>query len=280
MIIAMFLFASGDAAAKFLSNSYHPAQIIWFRQLGLFVGVCLMLCISGTSVLKTKQPTLQITRGVLVVLSSVVFVFAIRHVALADAVAISFVAPFFLTLLAAVLLKEKVGIRRWSAVVVGFVGALIIIRPGMGVVHQSALLIILAAALFAGRQVIGRLLADTDKTTTTIAYTAIAASLLISLFLPFVWEFPKDTQAWMLFILIGILAAIAEILIIVSLELTEAATVAPMHYTIILWGTLYGFLFFDQLPDLWTLVGTVIIIAAGIYTLKRSEARAGKATKP
>jgi len=273
MLCAMFLFAAGDMLAKLLTAHFHPVQIIWFRQSGLLFGVLIFISIKGFSVLVTAQPVLQLTRGVLVVFSSLLFVFAVRYAPLADAIAASFVAPFFVTMLGAVLLKEKVGIRRWSAVVVGFIGALIIIRPGMGVIHPAVMLVVLAAAFFSTRQVIGRLLADTDKTTTTIAYTALTASFVISLPLPLVWKMPHSLKLWALLILMAILAAIAEVLVIRALEVAEAAAVAPIHYTIIIWATVYGYLVFNQLPDRWTLVGTAIIVLAGFYTLQRGKLR-------
>lgn len=271
MLSAMFSFAAGDTIAKVLTTDFHPVQIIWFRQLGLFIGVCVFISVRGLSVLRTGRPALQMSRGALVIVSSVLFVYAIRHAPLADAIAASFVAPFFVTILGAWILGERVGIRRWSAVIVGFIGALVIIRPGMGVIHPAVLLVVLAAGFFAARQVIGRLLADTDKTLTTVAYTAITASIVVSIPLPFVWITPEFGIIWVYLFGLALSGAIGEILIIKSLEVAEAAVVAPFHYTILLWGTLYGYLIFHQLPDRWTLVGTVIIVAAGLYTLRRGR---------
>jgi len=271
MLCAMFLFAAGDMFAKLLTDSFHPVQIIWFRQSGLLAGVVVMLLLKGPQILRSARPRLQITRGTLVVGSSLAFVFAVQYVALADAVAASFVAPFFVTILGTVVLKEKVGVRRWSAVVVGFIGALIIIRPGMGVIHPAAMLVVLAAALFSARQVIGRLLADTDRTVTTVAYTALTSSLLISIALPFYWQMPSTADQWAVLIGMATVAGLGEILVIKALEVAEAAVVAPIHYTIILWATVYGYFIFNQLPDYWTLLGTAIIVAAGIYTLERGK---------
>lgn len=271
MLCGMFMFSAGDTVAKFLTTSYNPVQIIWFRQLGLLMGVIILIAVRGTAVLKTQRPVLQMTRGVLVVCSSLLFVFAVKHVALADAVAASFVAPFFLTILGAFVLKEKVGIRRWSAVVVGFAGALIIVRPGMNAIHPAVLLVVVAAAIYAARQIIGRLLADNDNTATTVAYTALTSSLVISAPLPFVWLLPDTSQAWLLFSLIAVLGAAGEVMLIKALEVAEAGTVAPMHYSLIVWGTIYGYFVFGQLPDQWTVIGTLIIVAAGIYTLRRGD---------
>ncbi len=271
MLAGMFMYAAADVLAKLLTQSFHPVQIIWFRQLALFIGVLLMLGVYGRSILQTKRRGLQITRGTLAVVSGLLFVFAVRHVPLADAVAASFVAPFFLTILGAVLLGEKVGVRRWSAVVVGFIGALIIVRPGMGAVHPAAMLVVGAGACYATRQVLGRLLSDNDKTLTTVTYTALSATALASLALPFFWRWPETRFEWLALLGMGLLAGIGEILVIKSLEVAEAAAVAPMHYSLIIWGTMYGYLVFDQLPDQWTWAGTAVIVAAGIYTLQRDK---------
>lgn len=271
MLCAMFLFAAGDTLAKLLTSSFHPMQIIWFRQSGLLVGVLVLLLMQGISILHTTRPALQISRGILAVGSSLLFVYAVRYAPLADAVAASFVAPFFLTILGALLLKEKVGIRRWSAVIVGFLGALVITRPGMGMIHPAVLLVVLAAALFSTRQVIGRLLADTDKTTTTVAYTALSASLLITIGLPFIWQSPTTGTQWLLLLGMAVVAGLGEVLLIKALEVSEASVVAPIHYTIIIWASIYGFFVFSELPDQWTVLGTAIIVCAGLYTLQRGK---------
>ena len=273
MLGAMFLFSAGDTMAKFLTTTFHPVEIIWFRQLGLLFGVVILLAMRGTSILQTKQPKLQITRGALAVFSSLLFVYAVKHVPLTDAVAASFVAPFFLTMAGAFILKEPVGIRRWSAVAVGFLGALIVIRPGMGVIHPAAMLVVIAAGIYAARQIIGRVLADTDQTVTTIAYTAITASLVISIPLPFFFKMPETLTSWSLLLGMAASAAVAEVMVIKALEVAEAASIAPIHYTLIIWGTFYGYFVFGQLPDQWTWIGTAIIVAAGLYTLRRGNAK-------
>ena len=271
MLAAMFFFAAADTHAKVLTEFFHPVQIIWFRQLGLSLGVIVLLVHFGPTLLRTRQPGLQVTRGALAVFSSVLFVFAVKHVALADAVAASFVAPFFVTILGVVWLGEKVGYRRWSAVVVGFIGALIVVRPGMGVIHPAVMLVVVAAGIYAARQVVGRLLADTDNALTTICYTALISSLLISIPLPLVWQTPDLTWHWIALASMSILAGAGEVMVIKSLEAAEAAVVAPIHYTMIVWGTMYGFLIFNDLPDQWTLLGAAIIIGAGLYTFRRDK---------
>ncbi len=274
MLGGMFMFSAVDTLAKFLTGTLHPVQIIWFRQLGLLAGMLILLAIHGGSILRTSRLGLQLCRGVLVIGSALLFVFALRYVALADAVAASFVAPFMLTIMGALVLGEKIGVYRWSAVAVGFIGALIIIRPGMGVIHPAVMLVVAATVLYSARQILGRMLSATDRTATTIAYTAITGSALISIPLPFVWQSPESGTQLLLLFSMAALAGAGEIMVIKALEVTEAVVIAPIHYTLIIWGTLYGYLVFDQLPDGWTVLGTVIIVVAGLFTVWRSEKKA------
>lgn len=271
MLCAMFMFAGSDVLAKLLTEDIHPVQIIWFRQLGLLFGMFILLGLKGPTILQTKQLSTQICRGILVIASSLLFVFALRHVALAHAIAASFVSPFFATLLGAVILNERVHPKQWIAITIGFIGALIVVRPGMGAVHPAVMLVLVAAALFGSRQVIGRLLADTDKATTTIAYSAITSSILISIPLPLVWTWPPSDTVWIYLVAMAALAAVGEVFVIKSLEVAEASIVAPIHYTILIWGTIYGFFIFNDLPDSWTIIGSIIIISAGLYSLRVSR---------
>jgi len=271
MALGMFLFSAVDTLAKYLTESMHPIQIVWTRQLGLLVGAIILLFLHGPKLLQTTQPVLQCLRGICAALSATIFIFAVTYVPLADAVAISFVAPFIVTVLAALLLREPVGVRRWLAVCIGFVGALIVIRPGMGLVHPAAGLVVLAAGLFALRQILSRYLSGSDRTVTTIAYTAITSFILLSIPLYFVWEWPETRQVIALCIGMAVLAAFAEICVIKSLEMTMAVVVAPVHYSLIIWATFYGFVVFGDFPDAWTWLGTSIIMATGIYTLYREH---------
>lgn len=271
MALGMFSFSATDAIAKFLTQSLNPLQIVWSRQLGLVVGVVVLLSMYGPSILKTEHPRLQVLRGVLAVMSATLFIFAVKFVPLADAVAVSFVAPFVVTVFGALLLREPVGIRRWIAVVVGFIGTLIVIRPGAGVVHPAAFIVVIAATLFAFRQILSRHLASSDRTPTTIAYTAIVAIVILTVPLPFVWRSPQSTTELLLLIGLAVGAGIGEFMVIRALEIGLAVVVAPVQYTLLIWGTMYGWLIFGQLPDFWTWVGALIIVATGLYTLHRER---------
>jgi drug/metabolite transporter (DMT)-like permease len=137
--------------------------------------------------------------------------------------------------------------------------------------HPAGLLVLLAATLFAFRQVLSRVLASSDRTTTTIAYTALVGSLLLTIPLPFVWRWPTTTMEIVLLVSMAVLAALAEVLVIKALEIAQAVVVAPVMYTLLIWSTMYGYLVFAQLPDLWTWVGALIIVATGAYTLNRER---------
>lgn len=266
----MFLFSAVDTLGKFLTSNLHPVQIAWSRQLGLVAVVMILLMLHGPRLLHTRHPWLQIGRGALAAGSAVCFIAGVAYVPLADAVAVSFVAPFITTILGALILREYVGIRRWSAIGVGFIGTLLVVRPGMGIVHPAVFLVILAASMFSVRQILSRYLASSDRTSTTVAYTALVSIVLLSIPLPFVWKAPSATEIWLLAGM-AIFAAIGESLVIRSLEMAQAVVLAPVHYSLMIWGTIYGYLVFGQIPDLWTWIGAGIIMAGGLYTLHREH---------
>ena len=271
----MFVFSLVDATAKFLTDSLHPLQIVWSRQLGLLICVIVYIAIRGTAVLRTSHPRLQITRGVLAAGSASLFVTAVAYVPLADAAAVAFVAPFFVTLIGAMALREPVGPRRWAAVALGFLGTMIVIRPGTGAIHPAVFLVVVSALFFALRQILSRVLGPTDGVATTVAYTAIAGSAVLTIPLPFVWQTPEAGWQILLLILLGTLAAVGEFCIVKALDLAQAVAAAPLQYTLIIWSSAWGFLVFGDIPDLWTWVGAAIIAGSGLYTVWR-EAQAGK----
>lgn len=268
---AFFFFSSGDTLAKFLTNHLPPLQIVWARQTGLMCIALILLARYGTSLLKTSFPRLQLLRGTLAVISAVCFILAIANVPLADAVAVSFIAPFMVTVFGAFLLGEHVSMARWVAIGLGFAGAMIIIRPGLGVFHPSIFLVVIAACVFALRQVLSRRLSATDNTLTTLCYTAIVSFALLCIPLPFFWEWPESRWIYLMMAGMSLLSSIGEILVIRAFEIAEAVVVAPMHYSLIIWATFYGWLVFDQLPDVWTWLGTAVIFATGVFLIRHER---------
>lgn len=261
-------FALADAIAKLMADTYHPVQVAGLRQLGLLAGVLLWIAIKGTKDLRTQQPKLQIFRGLCASLSAVLFVFALRYVPLADATTIAFVAPFFVTILGSLFLNEPIGPRRWFAVGAGFTGTLIVMRPGFEGFHPAYLLVLVAALLFATRQLISRNLSTTESTVSTVAFTAGVSAVVLGIGQIFVWK-PIASEHILLFVIYGILAAVGELLVIKALEIALAVAVAPMQYTMIIWTSILGYLIFGQTPDTLTLIGTTIIIVSGLFTIWR-----------
>jgi len=278
MAAGMFLFSAVDTMGKFLTGTLHPIQIVWSRQMGLVLGVAILFALRGPGLLRTRHPGLQIARGAVAAGSATIFIFAISYVPLADAVAVSFVAPFIVTVLGALVLREQVGVRRWSAVIIGFLATLVIIRPGMGAIHPAVMLVLVAALLFALRQILSRMLSSSDRTGTTVAYTALVSIAILTVPLPFVWQWPASGLEISLLAGMAVLAALAETLVIKALEVAQAVVVAPLQYTLLIWSTFYGWLVFAQLPDLWTWIGALIIVTTGAYTLHRERVAGRKRT--
>ena len=273
MLAGMFVFSAVDAQAKYLTQTMPPMQIVWVRQVGLFLGVLLLLSIRGSSILQTQFPKLQIIRGICAAVSAALFILGLNFVPLADAVSVTFVAPLVVTMMGALILGEHVGLHRWTATLIGFLGTLIVIRPGFETFHPGLLLPLIAACFFAARQVISRYIGTADKTETTITYTAITAFLVLSIFAPFVWE-PIETKTQIIVLItMSIMAALGEFLVIKALEIGMAVVVSPLHYTLIIWGSFYGYVIFGQFPDLLTWVGASVIILSGLYILHRERIR-------
>ncbi len=275
MLGAFFCYALADLLAKLLTQSFNPLQVAWMRQLGLLAGVLVLFTLQGRRILRSRHPVLQTCRGLTVVAASTCFVVAIAYVPLADAIAVSFLAPFMVTVLAALILKETVDFKRWIAIVLGFIGTMVIIRPGFGAFHPAIFLVLISAVAFAIRQIISRFVSGTDPLPTTVAYTALTAVLVLAVPLPFVGRVPDDWNELLLLVGMACAAGGGELMVMRALELAEAVVLSPFQYTLMIWGTIWGFLVFAQLPDGWTIAGTAIVIASGIYSLYR-EARVAR----
>ena len=210
MALAFALFAVTDIIAKVLLEHYPPVQVVFIRMLGLFWGVNLIMLYNLKWVGKTHNLSKQLLRGLAQAGSAVSFLFGLRTIAIADATSIAFVAPLFVIILSYFILKEPIGIRRWLAVIIGFSGTLIIIRPGFEIINLGHIFIIIAALLFALRQIISRLIASTDDPLTTAFFTAYTSVFIFVLFQPWVWTPITDEKHIFLFFVFAFLAGIAE----------------------------------------------------------------------
>lgn len=272
MMLAGFLFVVMDTTAKYLSGTYPVTQIVWARYI--FHLLTLPLLIGGGSwlaVLRTARPGLQILRSLFLLGSTFFFFLAVKYIPLATATAIGFVGPLFVTALSMPLLKEKVGLRRWAAVIVGFGAVLVIIRPGAEVVHWAVFLPLLVAACFALYQITTRILSRSDSSLTTLFYSATAGAVAMTVLLPFgTWHWP-DAAGWGLMAFLGLIGGLGHYVMIRAFTIAPAASIAPFSYLNLVWATFLGFVVFDDLPDRWTILGAVMLAASGLYVLYRER---------
>jgi drug/metabolite transporter (DMT)-like permease len=267
---------SMDASAKLLSSEMHLLMVVWGRYLFNFIFVSLLFFRNGSQgLLRARRFNLQILRSLLGLSSTFAFWGALIFLSLADCVAIAFVSPLLVTVLSAPLLGEKIGVHRWGAVIVGFCGAMIIIRPGMGIVHWAVILPVIAALFWANYQIITRILSRTDGALTTLFYTSAGGVFFTSLVVWPFWMMPSLKQlfvlAWM-----GLLGTLGHYFLIKAFEIAPASMLAPFSYTSILWSTLLGFVIFRDFPDGWTMAGAVIIISSGLYIIQRERRLEGR----
>lgn len=269
MLIGVSLLALNDGLVKSLTVHYPTGQILFIR--GLFVLPWILLLTlrdGGLHRLRINNFRGQSVRAVCVIASSFLFVSGLVYLPLADAIAAAFTGPLFITAMAPIMLGERVGWRRWLAVIAGFVGVIFMVRPGTEAI-QWAILFPLGAALFGGmRDLITRRISRSE---TSVAVLLVTTSVVMFAGLttaPFGWEALSTSHLWK-FAASGLLVACSHYLMIEAFRLGEAAMVAPFKYSSVLWGVLFGYLLFGDLPDLWTLTGAAIVIIAGLYILRR-----------
>ena len=270
MLLTTLVFAGMDTLAKLLMQSYPLVQVVWGRYFFHAVFLVVVLGRSLPRHLGSRRPGLQLLRSALLLVTTGLFFLGVAYLPLVDAVSIAFVGPLIVTALSVPLLGEKVGARRWMAVIIGFCGALLIIRPGSGVMQAAALLPLLSAATNALYQIITRILSRHDGPITTLIYSAVVGGLVSSVLLPLFWVMP-DATGWALMALLGLLGGIGHFTLIRALSLAPAATVAPIGYTNLVWSTGFGFVVFSHLPDGWTLAGAAVIIGSGFYVFRREQ---------
>lgn len=271
MVITLAFMVSMDTIAKYLTQWYPIPQVVWARYA--FHMLVLLIYLRGRSfmVLRTKVLKLQLLRSVMMIVTTAVFFLGLSQLQLASASAILFLGPLLVTALSMPLLGEHVGPRRWAGVAVGFVGAMVIIRPGTDVFELAALLPLTAAFGYAFYQIMTRMVARTaEPPMTSLFYTALLGAVLTSVFVPFFWQTP-DLKGWLLMVVMGCCGGIGHFTLIKAFEAAPAAVITPFGYTSIVWATLYGYFIFGDIPDLPTFAGAAIIIASGLYVFHRER---------
>jgi len=274
MCAAVATFACLDATGKYLLRYMDPLQIVWARYFGAFLLAFIFLNpVTRPKMMVTTRPFLQIGRSALLLTSTAMNFFALRYLQLDEALAILFSTPFLVALLCVPLLGEWVGWRRWTAISVGFLGVLLVARPGLGGLHPAALLSFGSAVCYAFYVISTRLLARSDSSETTLFYSNLVGAIAMLPIIPFVWSAPQNAWVVALMVLIGALGSGGHYLLIRGHRLARASAVAPFIYTQMIWTTALGFLVFGDVPHTWTIVGGSIVVASGLYLLHRETVR-------
>jgi drug/metabolite transporter (DMT)-like permease len=274
MCAGVSLFPLMNAMMKLLAQRYPVFEIVWARFTGhLVVMLTVFLPQYGRQLIATRRPLVQLGRSLLMLLSNSVFVLAIGRVPLATASAIGFTSPLIVTALSVPLLREQVGWRRWSAVLVGFCGALLIIRPGTGFHDPAVLLLLASSGAYALYQIATRWVMAHDSPATGIIFAALLGSLGTSLMLPFIFVMPRSLLDLAMFLSLGCLGGLGHFLVIKAFQAAPAAVIAPLGYVELLGTATLGYLIFANFPDALTWVGALIIIASGLYIAMRERRR-------
>ena len=277
MLVATLLFTVMDSIAKSLTSTYPVQQVIWARYFFQFALMLLLIPRLGIAgLLWTRRPGIHIARGLLLTISTGCMIVAISMIPLADAYTITFTSPFLVTILSIPLLKERVGWRRWTAVLVGFAGVLIVFRPISEPVHWAMLLPLITAFCFALYQILTRKVSYDSRETAfmMLFYLAWVGTAVMTAIVPAYWQAvaPAD-WAWM--VGMGALGATGHLILIRALTITPASLLSPFIYSQIVWALGIGYVWFDDVPNAWMLIGCTVIVASGLYVFYR-EALLGK----
>ena len=269
-ILAYFCFSILDATQKTLILYHSVFQLLLVKYFFvLFLSLIESKRKNNINFYKSKSIKLQIFRSLLSVIESGCFVLSFKYLSLADAHSVGSLAPVIVVALSAIFLKEKVSTKIWIAIFIGFIGVLIILRPTSSIFDPKALLPLLAAFILGLYQVVTKKVSEHDTTETSLFYTSIIGIFIMSLLASNFWN-PVSSSSYILFFIIGIFFSLGVYLQIIALSMARASIIQPFHYTLIFWAIILGYIFYNDIPDLFTIVGAVIITLSGIFVLTQS----------
>ncbi len=273
MCAAVLCFTVMDAMIKHLAGRYPTLQLVFARNVFALIPVIYPLMKDGGfKLLRTRRPIGHALRAVFGLISMCCFFYAYGQLELATVIAIGFSAPLFMTALSVPMLGEPVGWRRWTAVLVGFVGVLIMTRPGAGMLEVTALVAVLGAFLYALVVVVIRKLGATEHPATIVLYFTFTSAMVSGAAMPFLWVTPTLAD-WPFLVGIGLLGGIAQLTMTRAFMQAPVAVIAPFEYSSMLWAVMLGYFFWGEVPDRWVWVGTVIVVGSGLYILYRETRR-------
>lgn len=265
MGIACGLFPIMNGLVKLLSTRYHFEEVVWARVLShLILIVLLFFPRRGWALFRTRQPISQLVCSITLLASTFFFFGAVKYVGVAEAIAISFIAPLAVVFLAWPLLGERITAMRLLAVLVGFTGVVIVIRPGSSVFQWASLMIVASAIAYAIYQIFIRRVAGLDHPSTTAFYSAFGSSIVMTLAVPFFWRTPDNPTDALLLASLGFFGGIGHYCVARAMTYAPANFIAPFNYTQMIGSVIVGYLMFSEIPDIYTWVGSAVIIAAGL----------------
>ena len=260
-----------DGIAKYLSADMPVLQITWARYFfTVAFTLPIMFLFFNKQLTWSEKPKLQIIRGIILLCANICFFYSISVISLAKALTLAFIAPLIVTAFSPVILKERVGVKRWTAVIIGFIGSLVVIRPGFVELNLASFAALGTGLMYGFYLLITRKLSTSDNPLLTLLLTGLTGAVIISFAMPFVWVQPTANQ-WYLMASIGIFAIIGHLFLILSLKYADASKLAPFSYFEIITNIIIGYYFFSNFPDNWTFLGLFIIVCSGIYIYKREH---------
>ena len=270
-LLAWVMLPIMDGFAKYLSSDLPVLQITWARYFfTVAFTLPIMFFFFRKNLVWTDKPKLQLIRGLILLTANVCFFYSISIISLAKALTLAFIAPLIVTAFSPIFLGEKVGFRRWSAVIIGFIGSMVVIRPGFVEINLASLAALGTGVMYGFYLIITRKLSSSDNPLLTLLLTGVVGAIIISFVMPFVWIKPTLNQ-WSMMAAIGIFACVGHLFIIMSLKYADASKLAPFSYFEIVTNIIIGYYFFSDFPDNWTFLGLFIIILSGIYISRREN---------
>jgi len=277
VLVAVF-FALSDITAKILTGTLPAVEVTWLR----YIVLCLLivppvLMARGREAMQTSRLRLQVVRALAIAGSSILFILGLAYLPVAEATAINFISPIFITALSVPFLGEKVGIRRWAAAVVGFIGVMLVVQPGSSAFQPAALLPLGAALAWAAAVITTRSM-HSERPDTTLAWTAVIGLVALTPLVPFVWRAPTLAEVGLV-TLMGAFSTMGQWLIILAYRRAAASIIAPFSYVQLLFAGLFGFAVFGTVPGIMTVAGGAVIAASGLYTAHRQHVSIMKARR-